>query len=42
MRIVVIVIHTSSEGPALLPDIFGRLGTLPAIVAPDRDPITHG
>jgi two-component system chemotaxis response regulator CheB len=39
---VLIVIHTSPEGPALLPDILGRLGTLPAATARDQDPITHG
>jgi two-component system chemotaxis response regulator CheB len=39
---VFIVIHTSPEGPGLLPDILARLGTLPATTARDRERIVRG
>jgi two-component system chemotaxis response regulator CheB len=39
---VFIVIHTSPEGPGLLPDILGRLGTLPVTAAQDRERIVPG
>lgn len=39
---VFIVIHTSPEGPGLLPDILGRLGTMPVTAAQDRERIVRG
>jgi two-component system, chemotaxis family, protein-glutamate methylesterase/glutaminase len=39
---IFIVIHTSPEGPGLLPDILGRIGTLPVRSARNGDPIVHG
>ena len=39
---VFIVIHTSPEGPGLLPDILGRLGTIPVTAARDNERIVRG
>jgi two-component system chemotaxis response regulator CheB len=39
---VFIVIHTSPEGPGLLPEILGRLGTLPVTAAQDGERILRG
>lgn len=37
-----VVLHTSSSGPGLLPTILGRAGKLPANYPEDKTPIRHG
>lgn len=39
---VLIVIHTSPNGPYQLPDILSRVGNLPAVRVADGDPIVAG
>jgi two-component system, chemotaxis family, protein-glutamate methylesterase/glutaminase len=39
---VLIVIHTPTRSPGLVPQILSRVGTLPAAHAQDRDPVQQG